>query len=81
MLLQYLLIHMPRARKPITVLSEVPKYWLESDGTMCLYEIHRWRSADTLTWLRVPITIRSEVGALVYKGTRSRASNDPPPGL
>ena len=87
MLLQYLLIHMPRARKPITVLSEVPKYWLENDGTMCLYETHRWKSADTLTWLRehgllpVPLIMRSEIGALVYGGTRSRASNDPPPGL
>ena len=61
--------------------------WLEDDGIVCLFENRRWRSQDTLTWLRehgllsVPLPIRSEIGSLVYNGTKSRASNDPPPGL
>ena len=41
MLLQHLLIHLPKAKQPIWVLSEVPKYWLEDDGAMCLDETHR----------------------------------------
>ena len=41
MLRQYLLIHLPMAKKPIYVLSDVPKYWLEDDGAMCLDETHR----------------------------------------
>ena len=85
--LQHLLIHLPNAKKPIWVLSEVPKYWLEDDGAMCLDETHRWKSADTIAWLRthglhsVPNSIKAEIGDLVYNETRSRASNDPPPGL
>ena len=87
MLLQHLLIHLPKAKQPIWVLSEVPKYWLEDDGAMCLDETHRWRSADTIAWLRthglhsVPNSIKAEIGDLVYNGARGRASNDPPPGL
>ena len=78
-LLQYLLVHLPLARKPIVVFPEIPKYWLEDDGTLCPFDNRRWRSQDTLTWLRehgllsVPQSIRSEIGSLVY--------NDPPPGL
>ena len=80
------LIHLPKAKQPIWVLS-VPKYWLEDDGTMCLDETHRWRSADTIAWLRthglhsVPNWIKAEIGDLVYNRDRGRASNDPPPGL
>ena len=87
MLLQHLLIHLPKARKPIYVLSDVPKYWQEDDGAMCLHETYRWRSANTIAWLRihglhsVPNSIKAEIGDLVYNGDRSRASNDPPPGL
>ena len=78
-LLQYLLVFLPRARKPIVVFPVIPKYWLEDDGTLCPFDNRRWRSQDTRTWLRehgllsVPQSIRSEIGNLVY--------NDPPPGL
>ena len=34
------------------LLSDIPKYWIEDDGTMILDESHRWRSADTIAWLR-----------------------------
>ena len=82
-LLQYLLVHVPLARKPIMVFPEISKYWLE-DGTLCLFDNRRWRSQDTLTWLSehgllsVPQSIRSEIGSLVYNGTKSRASCEPP---
>ena len=85
--LMLLLIHLPKAKQPICVLSEVPKYWLEDDGAMCLGETHRWRSADAIAWLRthglhsVPNSIKAEIGDLVYNGAKGRASNDPPPGL
>ena len=55
--------------------------------SMCLDETHRWRSADTIVWLRthglhsVPNSIKAEIGDLVYNGARGRASNDPPLGL
>ena len=89
-LLQYLCIHLPRARRPVWILAEVPKYWLEDDGAMCLDDAHRWRSEDTLEWLRVhglhsvPRSIKAEIWEiwdLVYRQEGSRASNDPPPGL
>ena len=86
-LLQHLLVHLPLARKPIEVISKLPKYWLEDDGTMCLSEDRRWRSHATISWLRkhglqsVPISLRAEIGNMVYNGTLSRASDDPPPGL
>ena len=69
-LLQHLLIHLPKAKKPIYV-SDVPKYWLDDD-TMCLDEAHRWRSADTIAWLRThglhcaPNSIKAEIADLVY---------------
>ena len=87
MLMQYILIHLPTAKNPIWVISEVPKYWLEYDGAMCLDEAHRWKSTATIEYLRthglhsVPNSIKAIIGDLVYNGTRSRASNDPPPGL
>ena len=87
MLLQYILINLPIAKNPIWVISEVPKYWLEYDGTLCLDEAHRWKSTATIEYLRthglhsVPNSIKAIIGDLVYNGTSSRASNDPPPGL
>ena len=39
---------LPTVKNPIWVISEVPKYWLECDGTMCLDEAHRWKSADAV---------------------------------
>ena len=86
-LLQQLLFHLPKAKKPLRVLDDAPKYWLEEDGTMCLDEAHRWRSNETIEWLRthglysVPASIKAEIGNLVYNSDRGRASNDPPPGL
>ena len=86
-LLQYILINLPTAKNPIWVVSEVPKYWLEYDGTLCLDEAHRWKSTATIEYLRthglhsVPNSIKAIIGDLVYNGTSSRASNDPPPGL
>ena len=87
MLLQHLMIHLPMTKKPKYVLSDVPKYWLEDDGNMCLDETHRWRSAGAIAWLRtyglqsVSNSIKAEISDLVYKRIRGRASYDPPPGL
>ena len=39
MALQHLLIQLPNAKKPIWILSEVAKCWLEYDGAMCLRHI------------------------------------------
>ena len=71
--LQYLCINLPVAKRPIHILSVVLKYWLDDDdGALCLDETHRWRSEETLAWLRthglfsVPRTIKEERGALVY---------------
>ena len=88
-LLQHLCIHCPFARRPIYILSEVPKYWLEDDGTLCLDNNHRWKSEETLAWLRVhglrsvPRSIKAMIGDLVYNRDRSNASTamEPPPGL
>ena len=96
-LLQHIIIQSPFLKQPVLFLSDIPKYWIEDDGTMCLDESHRWRSADTIAWLRtrglhsVPNSIKADIGDLVYNGPRNkdlssinaggRASNDPPPGL
>ena len=86
-LLQHLLAQLPLARKPIRILAVLPKYWLEDDGTLCPFEDRRWRSHATISWLRthglhsVPVPLREEIGSLVYNSTRSRASDDSPPGL
>ena len=86
-LLQHLLVQLPLARKPVRILAVLPKYWLEDDGTLCLFADRRWRSHTTISWLRthglhsVPVPLREEIGSLVYNSTRSRASDDPPPGL
>ena len=65
-----------------------PKNWLEDDGTMCLHPSHRWKSDDTIAWLRerglhsVPNSIKAEIGDLVYNGPKlnddSTASTSPP---
>ena len=88
-LLQHLCIQFQYAKKPLRLLSDIPKYWLEDDGAMSLDESHRWRSDKTLQWLRshglysVPRNIREEIGGLVYNSDRGQASEDmePPPGL
>ena len=87
MLMQYILINLPSAKTRIWVISEIPKCWLEYDGTLCLDDAHRWKSTATIEYLRkhglhsVPNSIKAIIGDLVYNGMRSRASNDPPPGL
>ena len=86
-LLQHLCVQFQYAKKPLQLLSDVPKYWLEEDGTMSLDKDHRWRAPKTLQWVRthglysVPRNIKEEIGDLVYNSDRGRASNDPPPGL
>ena len=88
-LLQHLCIHFQFAEKPLQLLSDVPKYWLDDDGTMSLDSGHRWRSKKTLRWLQVhglssvPRNMKEEIGSLVYKLDREKESDDmaPPPGL
>ena len=41
-LLQHLCIQFQFAKKPLQLLSDVPKYWLDDDGTMSLDSSHRW---------------------------------------
>ena len=54
---------------------------------LLVHEEHRWKSTATIEYLRthglqsVPNSIKAIIGDLVYNGTRSRASNDPPPTL
>ena len=82
-LLQHLCVQFQFASKPLQLLSDMPKYWLEEDGTMCLDEGHRWKSTKTLRWLRVnglysvPRNIKAEIGAMVYNSEELEA----PPGL
>ena len=70
-LLQHIIIQSPFLKRPVLFLSDIPKYWLEDDGTMCLRDSHRWRSADTIEWLRiqglhsVPNSIKADIGDLV----------------
>ena len=87
-LLQHLILHDQFAKKPLTLLSTIPKYWLEDDATMGLSERYRWRSAKTIRWLKlrglasVPRTIREELGALVYSLDKCQdsAPTTTPPG-
>ena len=88
-LLQHLCIQFQYAKKPLQLLPDIPKYWLEDDGTMSLDDSHRWRSDKTLRWLQVhglssvPRNIKEEIGSLVYNLDRSKGSDDlaPPPRL
>ena len=88
-LLQHLCIQFQFSKKPLQLLSDVPKYWLDEDGTMSLDNCHRWRSEKILRWLQVhglssvPRNIKEEIGPLVYNLDRSKGSDDlaPPPGL
>ena len=88
-LLQHLCIQFQFAKKPLQLLSDVPKYWLDEDGTMSLDSSHRWRSNKTLRWLQanglssVPRKIKEEIGSLVYTLDQSKGSDDlaTPPGL
>ena len=57
--------------KSLPLLSTIPRYWLEDDGTMELLDRYRWRSDKTIRWLKVcglvsvPCKIQEELGALV----------------
>ena len=89
-LLQHIIIQAPFLKKPVQFLDDTPKYWLEDDGTMCLHPSHRWKSDDTIAWLRkrglhsVPYYIKAEIGDLVYNGPKQKNDNStastPPPG-
>ena len=35
-LLQHIIIQSPFLKQPVLFLSDIPKYWIEDDGTMCL---------------------------------------------
>ena len=80
-LLQHLCIQFQYAKKPLQLLSDIPKYWLE-DGTMSLDESHRWRSDKTLRWpqvhglFSVPRNIKEEIASLIYNLDRSRGSDE-----
>ena len=49
---------------------------------MCLHDFYRWRSADTIEWLRtrglhsVPNSIKADIGDLVYNGPRNKTPDD-----
>ena len=79
-LLQHIIIQSPYLKQPVHFLSDIPKYWIEDDGTMCLDESHRWKSADTIAWLRtrglhsVPNSIKADIGDLVYNGPKNARS-------
>ena len=87
-LLQHIILQAPFLKKPVQFLDDTPKYWLEDDGTMCLHPSHRWKSDDTIAWLRkrglhsVPDSIKAEIGDLVYNGPKLNddltASTSPP---
>ena len=47
-LLQHIIIQSPFLKQPIHFLADIPKYWLEDDGTMCLDNSHRWKSNETI---------------------------------
>ena len=83
--------HHSWSSQPVQFLADIPKYWLENDGTMCLDDSHRWQSEETIAWLRkhglhaVPNSIKAEIGDLVYNGPKKKsldepASFAPPPG-
>ena len=88
-LLQHIILQAPFLKKPVQFLDDTPKYWLEDDGTMCLHPSHRWKSDDTIAWLRkrglhsVPNSIKAEIGDLVYNGPKQNddsTASTPPPG-
>ena len=88
-LLQHIIIQSPFLKQPVQFLSDIPKSWLEDDGTMCLDESHRWKSAETIAWLRtrglhsVPNSIKADIGDLVYNGPSRNVRDEsaaPPPG-
>ena len=87
-LLQHIIRQAPFLKKPVQFLDDTPKYWLEDDGTMCLHPSHRWKSDDTIAWLRkrglhsVPDSIKAEIGDLVYNGPKMNdaSTSTSPPG-
>ena len=78
-LLQHIIIQSSFLKQTVQFLSDIPKYWLEDDGTMCLHSSHRWKSEGTFAWLRarslhtVPNSIKAEIGDLVYNGPKKNA--------
>ena len=66
----------PFLKQPVQFLADIPKYWLEDDGTMCLDDSHRWKSNETIAWLRaqelhsVLNSIKAEIEDLVYNGSK-----------
>ena len=84
-LLQHIIIQSPFLKQPVQFLSDLPKHWLEEDGTMCLDATHRWKSEDTIAWLRkrrlhsVPTSIKAEIGDLVYNGPKKNDSEGSAP--
>ena len=90
-LLQHIIIQAPFLKQPVQFLADIPKYWLENDGTMCLDDSHRWKAEETIAWLRkhglhsVPNSIKADIGDLVYNGPKKTALDEtsnfaPPPG-
>ena len=81
-LLQHLIIQSPFLKQPVQFLADIPKYWLENDGTMCLDDSHRWQSEETIAWLRkhglhaVPNSIKAEIGDLVYNGPKKKSLDE-----
>ena len=75
-LLQHIIIQAPFLKQPVQFLADIPKYWLENDGTMCLDDSHRWKAEETIAWLRkhglhsVPNSIKADIGDLVYNGPK-----------
>ena len=88
-LLQHIIIQAPFLKQPVQFLADIPKYWLENDGTMCLNNSHRWKAEKTIAWLRkhglhsVPNSIKANIGNLVYNGPKKtvldKTSNFAPP--
>ena len=68
--LQHLCIQLANIKDPPQLISTLPKYWMEDDGTLALFEENRWRSIKTLKWLKthgyscVPVCIREELMTL-----------------
>ena len=90
-LLQHLIIQSPFLKQPVQFLADIPKYWLENDGTMCLDDSHRWQIEETIAWLRkhdlhtVSNSIKAKIEDLVYNGPKKKSLDEtatfaPPPG-
>ena len=67
-LLQHIIIQSPFLKQPVYFLSDIPKYWIEDDGTMCLVERHLAQVAWSLSVLNL-ICIPQSTYALDQGGT------------